>query len=92
MKILQIGPGHRPEVKDITPGLAAMQDIVGGTIQALFPFEDPVALVCNDEGKLLGWACLSIGPCGMGRGKPMTLCAELSSSAELRRTAATLIR
>lgn len=54
MKILQIEPGHRPEVKDITPGLAAMQDIVGGTIQALFPFEDPVALVCNDEGKLLG--------------------------------------
>lgn len=54
MKILQIEPGHKPEVKDIAPRLAAMQDIVGGTIQALFPFEDPVALVCNDEGKLLG--------------------------------------
>ena len=27
---------------------------IGGTIQAVYPFDDPVALVCNDEGKLLG--------------------------------------
>lgn len=54
MRILQIEAERKPEVKDIAPGLAAMQDIVGGTIQVLFPFEDPVALVCNDEGKLLG--------------------------------------
>lgn len=31
-----------------------MQEIVGGTIQVLYPFAEPVALVCNDEGKLLG--------------------------------------
>ena len=30
-----------------------MQAIVGGQIQALYPWEDPVALICNDEGKLL---------------------------------------
>lgn len=30
-----------------------MQQIVGGTIQAVYPFEEPVALICNDEGKLL---------------------------------------
>lgn len=30
-----------------------MQAAVGGTIQALYPFEEPVALICNDEGKLL---------------------------------------
>lgn len=30
-----------------------MQQIVGGTIQAVYPFEKPVALICNDEGKLL---------------------------------------
>lgn len=28
--------------------------IVGGTIEAVYPFEEPVALICNDEGKLLG--------------------------------------
>ena len=31
-----------------------MQKFVGGTIQAVYPFSDPVAIVCNDEGKLLG--------------------------------------
>ena len=31
-----------------------MQRAVGGLIQVLYPFEAPVALVCNDEGKLLG--------------------------------------
>ena len=30
-----------------------MQALVGGTIQVVYPFADPVALVCNDEGKLL---------------------------------------
>ena len=33
--------------------LAEMQKAVGGSIQILYPFEDPVALVCNEEGKLL---------------------------------------
>ena len=30
-----------------------MQSIVGGYIQAIYPFDDPVALVANDDGKLL---------------------------------------
>lgn len=30
-----------------------MQGIVGGLIQVLYPFDEPVALVCNDEGKLM---------------------------------------
>ena len=34
--------------------LGEMQKAVGGSIQILYPFEDPVALVCNEEGKLLG--------------------------------------
>src|SRR5699024_3315885 len=31
-----------------------MQRIVGGDIEAVYPFQEPVALVCNSEGKLLG--------------------------------------
>lgn len=54
MKILQIEPGRKPEAKEIDSSLEAMQETVGGLIQALYPFEDHVALVCNDEGKLLG--------------------------------------
>ena len=31
-----------------------MQQAVGGIIQAVYPFEDTVTLICNDEGKPLG--------------------------------------
>ena len=27
---------------------------MGGDIQAVYPYEDPVALICNEEGKLMG--------------------------------------
>lgn len=54
MKILLVEPGKTPEVREMDGKLHTMQELVGGLIQALYPFEDPVALVCNDEGKLLG--------------------------------------
>ena len=54
MKVLVIEPVKAPFVKEIDSSLESMQKVVGGYIQALFPFEDPVALVCNEEGKLLG--------------------------------------
>lgn len=54
MKILVIAPLEKPALREIDGSLAAMQRIVGGTIQAVYPFEEPVALVCHDEGKLLG--------------------------------------
>ena len=31
-----------------------MQEIVGGLIQPIYPYAEQVALVCNDEGLLLG--------------------------------------
>lgn len=54
MRILLVEPGKRPILKEIDGSLKSMKEIVGGTIQALYPFEEPVALICNDEGKLLG--------------------------------------
>ena len=54
MKILQIEPSRAPVVAEIDGSLEAMQEVVGGLIQALFPFDDPVALIANDDGKLLG--------------------------------------
>ena len=53
MKILMVEPGKAPEEKNISGTLDSMQEAVGGTIQAIYPFEEPVALVCNDEAKLL---------------------------------------
>ena len=54
MRILVVEPGHVPYEKDIPSTLEAMQEIVSGTIQAVYPFPEAVALICNDEGKLLG--------------------------------------
>ncbi len=53
MRVLVVEPERRPEVREINDSLKAMQEIVGGWIQAAYPFEDSVALVCNDEGKLM---------------------------------------
>lgn len=53
MTILLVTPGQRPKKITIDGTLAAMQRIVGGPIQAVYPFEEPVALICHEEGKLL---------------------------------------
>ena len=54
MRILKIEPEHKPERADIPDTLEAMQKVVGGYVQAVYPFEEPVALICNEEGKLNG--------------------------------------
>ena len=54
MRVLVVEPERRPEVREIDGSLKSMQGVVGGLIQALFPFDEPLALVCNDEGRLLG--------------------------------------
>ena len=53
MRVLVVEPERRPEVKEIDDSLKEMQGIVGGYIQSIYPFEEPVALVCNDEGKVM---------------------------------------
>lgn len=52
MKVLIVAPGAKPEEREIDGSLETMQSIVGGTIQAIYPFEAFIALICNDEGKL----------------------------------------
>ena len=52
MQVLVVKPERRPEVREINDSLKAMQEIVGGLIQPIY-LGDSVALVCNDEGKLL---------------------------------------
>lgn len=56
MKILVCEPGRRPYVKDIEHTLENLQKEVGGYIQALYPFEEEVAVVCNEEGLFLDLA------------------------------------
>ena len=54
MRILLVEPGKAPRPTEIGDGLESMQVVVGGSIQAVYPFEEPVALICNEEGKCLG--------------------------------------
>ena len=50
MKVLVIAPHEHPVVKEL-PDLEAMQKCVGGTIQAVYPWEDAqAALICDEEG------------------------------------------
>ena len=64
MNVLLVAPMEPPRRVDIENSLESMQAVVGGLIQAVYPFDEPVALVCNDEDKLLGLPlnrCLSLG-------------------------------
>ena len=51
---LLVKPNEYPQKVTIGAELNDLQEAVGGTITATYPFTDPVAIVCNDEGKLLG--------------------------------------
>ena len=53
MTILLISPVQSPRKITIDDTLDAMQHTVGGPIQAVYPFKEPVALICHEEGKLL---------------------------------------
>lgn len=52
--VLVVKPGRAPYVKEIDSGLKSLQSEVGGWIEAIYPFEEEVALICNEEGKLCG--------------------------------------
>ena len=54
MKVLLVEPNADPRIIEIDGSLASMQELVGGLIEAIYPFNAPVALICNDEGKLAG--------------------------------------
>ena len=45
---------ERAEVIEIDDKLEAMQEVVGSLIQEYMPWEDEVAIICNEEGKMMG--------------------------------------
>lgn len=52
--VIRVEPLKAPELITIDSTLEALQKEVGGYIEAVYPFEDPVAIICNEEGKLEG--------------------------------------
>ncbi len=54
IRVILCKPNERAQVIEIEDSLEAMQETVGGWIEEYMPFEDEVAVVCNEEGKLMG--------------------------------------
>ena len=54
MHVLLVEPDKHPRQVEIGTKLEDLQAAVGGFIEATYPFEDEVALIMNEEGKLNG--------------------------------------
>lgn len=54
ISVLLVEPNKYPKMIEIEDSLEAMQKIVGGDIEEYMPFEDEVAIICNDESKMNG--------------------------------------
>ena len=52
MHILIVEPGKHPRKAEIDGSLESLQKIVGGYIEAIYPFEDEIALIYDEESKL----------------------------------------
>ena len=54
IQVLYVEPMQEPHLKEIELTLDNLQMLVGGYFEAVYPFDDPVVLVCNEEGKYNG--------------------------------------
>lgn len=54
IRVVMCEPGKKAYVTDIIADLKSYQNIVGGNIEVVHPNLDPVCIVCNEEGKVLG--------------------------------------
>lgn len=54
ISVLFIQPNKYPKKIKINNSLDDMQKLVGGNIEIIYPYEDEIALICNDEGKING--------------------------------------
>ena len=61
MKVLRIQPKKYREVIEIDGSLESLQKEVAGPIQAVYPWDDPVALICNEEGYCLWYIRSTLG-------------------------------
>ena len=52
--VLLVEPNQHPRAVELGTELEDLQNAVGGYIEAVYPFDEPVALIVNEEGKLDG--------------------------------------
>ncbi len=54
MRVLLVGEKHEPKVISIPHKLEVFQELVGGTIEIVEPFDDDVVLICNENARCDG--------------------------------------
>ena len=54
MSVLVVEPRKAARMAEIDSGLESLQKMVGGYIEIVYPYEDQVGLIVNDEGKIQG--------------------------------------
>ena len=54
IQVVLVGPGKSARIAEVGTSLDAMQRTVCGSIEACYPFEEQVCIVCNSEGKING--------------------------------------
>lgn len=54
IQIVLCEPGKKARVTTVKNDLASLQKMVGGYIECVYPYEDPVGIVCDEEGKING--------------------------------------
>jgi len=50
IRVLLVEPGEKPRLVTVEHTLENLQKLVGGYIQAVYPWDDPVALICDEDG------------------------------------------
>ena len=54
IQVLLCEPHKKAHITTIANTLQSLQQTVGGCIEALYPYSDSVAVICNDKGKING--------------------------------------
>jgi len=54
LKVLKVEPNTEPYEIEIPEGLEPLQKQVEGYIEVMYPYDDLVGIVCNEEGKIRG--------------------------------------
>ena len=54
MDVVMVEAGKPAAMATIGSDLESLQKAVGGSIEAAYFYDDPIALICNEEGKLNG--------------------------------------
>lgn len=55
IRMLEVAPLEAPRLIEVYHTLDNLQELVGGTVQAVYPWDDLVAILCDDDGKAKGY-------------------------------------